>query len=110
MLKMALNQKLSSFFGCVCSSWNGNGVFFSENDRLQLFLKEEKVGHNTLGWISIELLIRSILRIFFSFFNNVTEIVEGVYFWASLIKIVQALIYAEICRKWTPFFNLTTFM
>ena len=38
--------------------------FFSENDRLQLFLKEEKVGHNTLGWISIELLIRSILRIF----------------------------------------------
>ena len=42
--------------------------------------KEEKVGHNTLGWISIELLIRSILRIFFSFFNNVTEIVEGVYF------------------------------
>ena len=54
--------------------------FFSENDRLQLFLKEEKVGHNTLGWISIELLIRSILRMFFSFFNNVTEIVEGVYF------------------------------
>ena len=54
--------------------------FFLENDRLQLFLKEEKVGHNTLGWISIELLIRSILRIFFSFFNNVTEIVEGVYF------------------------------
>ena len=75
-----IKSKIEQFFLGVFVQVEMETEFFSENDRLQLFLKEEKVGHNTLGWISIELLIRSILRIFFSFFNNVTEIVEGVYF------------------------------
>ena len=76
-----IKSKIKQFFWvCLFKLKWKRSFFFQKIIDCNYSKKEEKVGHNTLGWISIELLIRSILRIFFSFFNNVTEIVEGVYF------------------------------
>ena len=72
--------------------------------------KEEKVGQNTLGWISIELLIRSILRIFFSFFNNVLEIIFRRGLFLSFFN--QNCASINLCRnlqKMIPFLQFNYF-
>lgn len=99
-----IKSKIEQFFGRVFVQVEmETGFFSSENDTLQLFFKEEKVGHNTLGWISIELLISSILRTFFSFFNNVTEIVEGVLFLSSFNQNCANINLCRNLQKMNPF-------